>query len=169
MGRRVCGLGGLSFPRLSPAWKRSVFPPLSPSLRAAGPRSGNKNRIVSQDGETQSGPACLHMSAHVTVCVRLSPVPVIYPKYLLRCQCLPVCCTPSKRTLPLAPTPHNLSSHAPNPHMYGLCFWRRCHANSPLSLGERGSGLSPLCLLLETVDNCRLRSSYFPNQPFPLS
>lgn len=42
MGRWVSGLGGLSFPRLSPAWKRSVFPPLSPSARAAGPRSGNK-------------------------------------------------------------------------------------------------------------------------------
>lgn len=36
------GWGGLSFPRLSPALKRSVFPPLSPSLRPAGPRSGNK-------------------------------------------------------------------------------------------------------------------------------
>lgn len=32
---------GLSLPRLSPALKWSVFPPLSPSLRAAGPRSGN--------------------------------------------------------------------------------------------------------------------------------
>lgn len=42
MGRWVSALGGLSFPRLSPAWKRSVFPPLSPSPRAAGPRSGNK-------------------------------------------------------------------------------------------------------------------------------
>lgn len=42
VGRWVSGLGGLSFPRLSPAWKRSVFPPLSPSPRAAGPRSGNK-------------------------------------------------------------------------------------------------------------------------------
>lgn len=110
------------------------------------------------------------MSAHVSVCVRLSPVPVIYPKYLLRCLCLPVCCTPpSQHTLPFTPTPNNLSSHTPNPHTYGLCCWSRCHANSPLSLGGKGSDLSPLCLLLETVDNCRLKSSYFLIKTCPKS
>lgn len=32
------------FPRLSPASKWSVYPPPLPSLRAAGPRSGNKTK-----------------------------------------------------------------------------------------------------------------------------
>lgn len=140
--RRSLGWVGLSFSRLSPAPKWSVYAP-SLSQRAAGPWSGNQNRIVSQDGENQSGPACLHMCVHVNVCVCEALTRTCHISYNLISLCSPCVCL-FAAPLPLnTPVPFAHHRQPPvttprNPHMYTLSCWSRCYANSPLSGCSRG-------------------------------
>lgn len=147
------------FPRFSPASKWSVCPPPFLSLRAAGRRSGNKkknqnsennhhqtNRIVSQDGESLTWPRL-----PPSVCVSCDPSPSL--SSILRPCHPPLSVSPSICLLAPPPDPpfsQNDTLPAPPPDcppykqplimvlppsssVRTLCFWSRCHANSPLS------------------------------------
>lgn len=105
------------------------------------------------------------------VSARLSPVPVIYPiPYLLCSQC--VClfaALPSKHTRPLCPLPTTSCHTHPKPPYVWSMFLEPLLCQQPtfcaLAVGEFDLNLSPLCLPLDTVDNCRLQNINFHINP----
>lgn len=161
------GLGWAFFPASLSSLQAECLSPPPPlfELLALG-------QVTKQDSITgRWNPKWPRLPPYVCSCecvsVRLSPVPVIYPKPSLLCsQCVffafVFACLlhPSKHTFPLRPlqtTSHH--THSKPPYVWSV-FLEPLLCQQPtfcaLAVGESDLNSSPLCLPLDTVDNCRL-------------
>lgn len=159
--RKKEGLGWAFFLASLSSLEVECLSPPSPLFELLALGQVTKKRIVSQDGETQSGPACLHMSVHVNVCVCEALTRTCHISYTFFVLGMFACLLhPSKHTLPL----HSLQTTSCDTHPKPLYVWSvfleplLCQQPTfcALAVGESDLNSSPLCLPLDTVDNCRL-------------